>query len=123
MNHHCFPRRLSEHLTGAVHAYVFDPDDLELVVTYGGGRHVGGETLRYEDAELPDEDGERGFHVMKNSGRWGISPRSWASRARSSFGCPGRKRPCWISPRRCQRGRSGTTFPKLYPGRSSAANH
>ena len=35
MSHHAFPRRLSQHLAGAVHTYVFDPDDLELVVSYG----------------------------------------------------------------------------------------
>jgi hypothetical protein len=68
MSHHCFPRRLSQHLGGAVHAYVFDPDDLELVVSYGNGRHVGGETLHYEDADFPDgdEDGELSFSIMKN---------------------------------------------------------
>ncbi len=68
MTHHAFARRLSEHLSSAVHAYVFDPDDLELVVSYGNGRPVGGETLRYEDAEFPDEDDDEdvSFEVMKN---------------------------------------------------------
>jgi hypothetical protein len=67
MNHHEFPRRLSEHLAGAVHAYVFDPDDLELVVSYGNGRHVGGETLHYEDADFDeDAEGELSFQRMKN---------------------------------------------------------
>lgn len=70
MSHHGFARRLSQHLSSAVHAYVFDPDDLELVVSYGNGRHVGGETLRYEDAELPDaiddDDDEVSFELMKN---------------------------------------------------------
>jgi hypothetical protein len=71
LRHHAFARRLSEHLATAVHAYVFDPDDLELVVSYGNGRHVGGETLRYEDAEMPDiedDEGEISFELMKN--RW-----------------------------------------------------
>jgi hypothetical protein len=73
MRHHAFARRLSEHLSTAVHAYVFDPDDLELVVSYGNGRHVGGETLRYEDAEMPDGDeddevADSSFELMKN--RW-----------------------------------------------------
>jgi hypothetical protein len=71
MGHHSFARRLSEHLATTVHAYVFDPDDLELVVSYGNGRHVGGETLRYEEAEMPDVDddeGEISFELMKN--RW-----------------------------------------------------
>jgi hypothetical protein len=69
MHHHSLARRLSEHLSNAVHAYVFDPDDLELVVSYGNGRHVGGETLRYEDAEMPDvddDDDESSFELMKN---------------------------------------------------------
>ncbi|MBK7858680.1 MAG: hypothetical protein IPJ65_08670 [Archangiaceae bacterium] len=68
--HHAFARRLSEHLNTAVHAYVFDPDDLESVVSYGNGRHVGGETLRYEDAEMPDglDDEDSSFELMKN--RW-----------------------------------------------------
>src|SRR5205814_1142513 len=68
MSHHAFARRLSQHLASAVHAYVFDSDDLELVVSYGNGRHVGGETLRYEDAELPedaiDDDDEVSFELM-----------------------------------------------------------
>lgn len=70
MTHHAFARRLSQHLQAAVHAYVFDPDDLELVASYGNGRHVGGETLRYEDAEFPDgyedDDEELSFELMKN---------------------------------------------------------
>jgi hypothetical protein len=67
MRHHAFARRLSQHLSNAVHAYVFDPDDLEQVMSYGNGRHVGGETLRYEDAELPDaDDDEVSFELMKN---------------------------------------------------------
>ena len=68
MTHHAFARRLSQHLQTAVHAYAFDPDDLELVASYGNGRHVGGETLRYEDAEFPDgddEDEELSFELMK----------------------------------------------------------
>ena len=33
LNHHALARRLSSHLRVAVHAYVFDPDELEQVVT------------------------------------------------------------------------------------------
>jgi hypothetical protein len=67
LEHHALPRRLSQHLANAVHAYVFDPDDLELVASYGNGHSVGGERLDYEDAELPegDED-ELSFSLMKN---------------------------------------------------------
>lgn len=54
--HHALARRLSEHLKVTVHAYAFDPDELEQVVTYADGRRVGGEVLRYEEAELPEEE-------------------------------------------------------------------
>lgn len=64
--HHAFARRLSEHLNVVVHAYVFDPDELEQVVSYGRGRKVGGESLKYEDAELPDDDEETSFEKLKN---------------------------------------------------------
>ena len=66
LTHHTFAKRLSSHLKLAVHAYVFDPDDLEQVVSYGNGRKVGGETLKYEDAELPDDDEEVSFDKLKN---------------------------------------------------------
>lgn len=42
---------LSAVLHATVHAYVFDPDELEQVQGFGDGRRVGGERLRYEDAE------------------------------------------------------------------------
>jgi hypothetical protein len=61
LTHHSLARRLSEHLGLTVHAYVFDPDDIEQVVSFGNGRRVGGETVRYEDAELPDDDDEEAF--------------------------------------------------------------
>ena len=66
LNHHAFARRLSEHLALVVHAYVFDPDELEQVVSYGNGRKVGGESLKYDDAELPDDDEEASFEKLKN---------------------------------------------------------
>jgi hypothetical protein len=56
LTHHALARRLSEQLGVTVHAYVFDPDELEQVVSYGNGRRVGGELLRYDEAELPDDD-------------------------------------------------------------------
>lgn len=66
LTHHALARRISQHLQLAVHAYAFDPDELEQVVSYGNGRRVGGETVRYEDAELPDdEDDELSFEKMK----------------------------------------------------------
>lgn len=70
LTHHAFAKKLSSQLKVAVHAYVFDPDELEQVVSYGNGRKVGGETLKYEDAELPDDDEEASFEKLKN--KWPI---------------------------------------------------
>ncbi len=58
LTHHALARRLSEHLRVTVHAYAFDPDEVEQVVAFADGRRVGGELLRYEDAELPEGDDE-----------------------------------------------------------------
>jgi hypothetical protein len=52
--HHALAARLSIAFGVTVHAYVFDPDEMEQVVTYGDGHRVGGDTLRYEDAEIDD---------------------------------------------------------------------
>lgn len=67
LRNHTFCKRLSAHLSNAVHAYVFDPDDLEMVASYGNGHGVGGETLKYEDVELPDNDDDesKAFERMK----------------------------------------------------------
>jgi hypothetical protein len=66
LSHHALARRLSEHLKTALHVYVFDPDELEQVMAYGNGRRVGGETLRYVDVELPDdEDDDAAFERLK----------------------------------------------------------
>ncbi len=56
LTHHALARRLSEHLNVTVHSYAFDPDEVEQVIAYANGRRVGGELLRYEDAELPDDE-------------------------------------------------------------------
>jgi hypothetical protein len=69
--HQALARRLSGELDLTVHAYVLDPDELEQVVTYGAGHRVGGECVRYEDAELPDDEGgleEADFHEL--AARW-----------------------------------------------------
>jgi hypothetical protein len=67
--HHSLAARLSTHYGASVHAYVFDPDELEQVVTYGAGRRVGGETLRYEEAEIDsDELSEEAFETLRD--RW-----------------------------------------------------
>lgn len=69
LTHHSLARRLSEHLRVTVHAYAFDPDEVEQVVAYANGRRVGGELLRYEDAELPDdEDDDEAF--VRAQAKW-----------------------------------------------------
>lgn len=67
LSHHAFARRLSEHLRVTVHAYAFDPDEVEQVTAYANGRRVGGDVVRYEDAELPDEDDEEAFSRLQAS--------------------------------------------------------
>lgn len=65
LEHHGFARRLSEHLAQTVHSYCFDPEELEQVRSWGNGRQVGGETVRYEDVELPDDDDDLSFEALK----------------------------------------------------------
>ena len=67
--HHALAARLSTALGVTVHAYVFDPEELEQVVSYGGGHRVGGETLCYEDVEV-DEDELSDDAFDKLRGRW-----------------------------------------------------
>jgi hypothetical protein len=67
--HHVLASRLSTLYGVTVHAYVFDPDELEQVVTYGGGQRVGGETLRYDEAEIEDDAlSEEAFEKLRE--RW-----------------------------------------------------
>jgi len=67
--HHALAVQLSTALGATVHAYVFDPDELEQVVTYGGGHRVGGETLHYADVEIDeDELSEEAFDKLRE--RW-----------------------------------------------------
>ncbi len=61
LTHHSLARRLSEHLGVTVHAYAFDPDEVEQVVAYANGRRVGGELLRYDEVELPEGDDDDAF--------------------------------------------------------------
>ena len=68
LTHHSLARRLSEHLGVTVHAYAFDPDEVEQVVAYANGRRVGGELIRYEDVEFPDDnDDEAAFTRLQAS--------------------------------------------------------
>jgi hypothetical protein len=58
LDHHALARRLSEHLPVTVHAYAFDPDEVEQVVAWANGRRVGGEALRYDEVDLPESEGD-----------------------------------------------------------------
>ncbi len=67
LGHHALARRLSEYLGVTMHAYVFDPDELEQVSSYGNGHQVGGEQLRYVDAELlEDDEDELAFERLRD---------------------------------------------------------
>ena len=67
--HHALAARLSTALAVTVHAYVFDPEETELVVSYGGGQRVGGETLRYEEVDVDEDDlSEEAFDKLRQ--RW-----------------------------------------------------
>lgn len=65
LTHHALARRLSEHLRVTVHAYAFDPDEVEQVIAYANGRRVGGELLRYEEVDLPDDDDDATFERLQ----------------------------------------------------------
>ncbi|MBI3182480.1 MAG: hypothetical protein HYZ28_10075 [Myxococcales bacterium] len=67
---HALARLLSSELNLTVHAYVFDPEELEQVVGYGAGRPVGGETVHYLDAELPDDEELDDLSFEKLKSRW-----------------------------------------------------
>ncbi|HXX32430.1 MAG TPA: hypothetical protein VEJ89_17135 [Myxococcaceae bacterium] len=54
--HHALASALSQALPVTVHAYVFDPDLLEGVATYGAGARVGGETVVYDELDLDLEE-------------------------------------------------------------------
>jgi hypothetical protein len=67
--HHALAARLSTAFGVTVHAYVFDPDELEQVVSYGDGHRVGGETLLYDEEELEDDAlSEEAFDKLRE--RW-----------------------------------------------------
>jgi len=65
--HHALAEALSRAAPLTVHAYVFDPDLLEGVVTYGGGARVGGETLVYDELDLDlDELSDAEFEAARD---------------------------------------------------------
>lgn len=67
--HQALAMLLSATAKVTVHAYVLDPD-FEEVVGYGNGRRVGGELLRYEDADLGEEDDLTDADFEKLKSRW-----------------------------------------------------
>ncbi len=71
LDHHALARKLSEQLPATVHAYAFDPDEVEQVVSWANGRRVGGELVRYADVELPeDDDGDGDQAFARLQGKW-----------------------------------------------------
>lgn len=68
--HHALARILSRELETTVHAYVLDPDEMEQVDSYGGGRKVGGERLYYEDFDPGDADIDDEHEFEKLKRRW-----------------------------------------------------
>ncbi|PTL82878.1 hypothetical protein [Vitiosangium sp. GDMCC 1.1324] len=77
--HHALARLLSRAAGVTVHSYVYDPQEYEEVMTFGGGHHVGGERLQYEEVELPEcLDGEfddEAFARMQS--RWPMGHLAW----------------------------------------------
>ncbi len=69
MTHHALARLLSVHVNVAVHSYAFDPQQVEQVSTYAEGHQVGGETLYYEDTELPEDVEDEQF-FRKLQSKW-----------------------------------------------------
>jgi hypothetical protein len=67
--HHALAALLSKAYPSPVHVYVHDPDEVEQVITYGAGRRVGGETLRYDEVEVEAEGlSEAAFEEVR--ARW-----------------------------------------------------
>jgi hypothetical protein len=57
--HHALARLLSSLAPVAVHAYVFDPDEMEEVTAYREGRKVGGDFLSYDTVDFPVDGGAK----------------------------------------------------------------
>lgn len=78
--HHALARLLSREMGITVHSYVYDPQEYEEVLTFGGGQHVGGERLLYDEVELPEclEEGEfddEAFERMQ--AHWPLGHLAW----------------------------------------------
>ena len=70
LSHHALARKLSEHLRMTVHSYVYDSDEMEQVVAFGDGRRVGGDTLRYDDCDMPEDEGDDDRAFAKLAATW-----------------------------------------------------
>ena len=68
--HHALARILSRESGGTIHAYLLDPDEMEQVTSYGAGRRVGGECLKYADFDPGDEDVLDEEHFERIKQRW-----------------------------------------------------
>ncbi len=53
-HHQALARLLSREAGLTVHCYVYDPQEYEEVMAFGGGQNVGGERLLYDEVELPE---------------------------------------------------------------------
>jgi len=77
--HQALARLLSQEAGVTVHSYVYDPQEYEEVLAFGGGQHVGGERLLYDEVELPEcLDGEfddAAFARMQD--RWPLGHLAW----------------------------------------------
>ncbi len=78
-DHHALARLLSREMGITVHAYVYDPQEYEEVLAFGGGRHVGGERVLFDQVELPEcLDGEfddEAFARMQS--HWPLGHLAW----------------------------------------------
>ena len=77
--HHALARLLSQAAGVTVHSYVYDPQEYEEVLTFGGGQHVGGERLLYDEVELPEcLDGEFDDEAFtRMQARWPLGHLAW----------------------------------------------
>jgi hypothetical protein len=77
--HHALARLLSQEAGVTVHSYVCDPQEYEEVKAFGGGQHVGGERLLYDEVELPEcLDGEFDDEAFaRMQARWPLGHLAW----------------------------------------------
>jgi hypothetical protein len=79
-HHHALARLLSRAAGITVHSYVYDPQEYEEVMAFGGGQHVGGERLLYDEVELPEclEEGEFDDEAFaRMQARWPLGHLAW----------------------------------------------